>query len=111
MCIVYFTFESLASLDLFLQPTLFTKKNLNEYEDMLLAKGSPFVNPQSIQAFESAYPIITNKLDSAEFSYSLTGAFNGLAESPYLDFCHVTHIGNKIIAENIWNNISDELKF
>ena len=95
----------------FLQPTIFTKKNLNEYENMLLAKGSPFVTPQSTQVFASAYPIIINKLDSAEFSYSLTEAFNGLTDSPYLDFCHVTHIGNKIIAENIWNNISDKLKF
>ena len=95
----------------FLQPTLFTKKNLNEYENMLLAKGSPFVTPQSTQVFASAYPIIKNKLDSTEFSYSLTEAFNGLTDSPYLDFCHVTHIGNKIIAENIWKNISDKLKF
>ena len=87
------------------------KKNLNEYENMLLVKGSPFVTPQSTQVFASAYPIIKNKLDSTEFSYSLTEAFNGLTDSPYLDFCHVTHIGNKIIAENIWNNISDKLKF
>ena len=95
----------------FLQPTIFTKKNLNEYERMLLAKGPPFVTRQSVQAFTSAYPIIENKLDSIEFSYSLTGAFDNLEESPYLDFCHVTHVGNKIIAENIWNRINDELKF
>ena len=95
----------------FLQPTLFTKKNLNEYEHTLFAKGAPFVTAQSVQAFTSAYPIIVNKLDTVKFSHSLTAAFDELTESPYLDFCHITHIGNKIIAENIWNNISNELKF
>jgi len=95
----------------FLQPTLFTKKNLNKYEQMLLARGYPFVPNQFIKDFAKAYPIISNKLDSFEFSYSLLEIFDGLEESPYLDFCHVNHIGNKIIAENIWNNINNELKF
>ena len=95
----------------FLQPTLFTKKNLNKYEQMLYVKGFPFVPVQFIQDFTRAYPIISNKLDSFEFSYSLIRAFDGLVESPYLDFCHINHIGNKIIAENIWNSINKELKF
>ena len=94
----------------FLQPTLFTRKNLNEYENMLLKKGHPIVSKHVIKAFTEAYPIILNKLDTVNFSYSLTEAFDELLESPYLDFCHVTHIGNKIIATNIWNNIKDELK-
>ena len=95
----------------FLQPTLFTKKNLNKYEQLLIARGYPFVPNQFIKDFAKAYPIISNKLDSMEFSYSLIEIFDGLEESPYLDFCHVNHIGNKIIAENIWNNINNELKF
>ena len=100
-----------ASFYHFLQPTLFTKKNLNKYERSLIEKGYPFVPTQFIQDFKRAYPLISNKLDSVEFSYSLVGAFNNLKKSPYLDFCHVAHIGNKIIAENIWNNINNELKF
>jgi len=100
-----------ASFYHFLQPTLFTKKNLNKYELLLIEKGYPFVPKQFIQDFQKAYPLISNKLDSVEFSYSLVGAFNNLEKSPYLDFCHVTHVGNKIIAENIWNNINNELKF
>lgn len=94
----------------FLQPTLFTRKNLNEYENILLKKGHPIVSKQVIKAFTEAYPIILNKLYDVNFSYSLTEVFDELLESPYLDFCHVTHIGNKIIATNIWNNIRDELK-
>ena len=94
----------------FLQPTLFTKKNLNEYEKLLIEKGYPFVPAQFIQDFKRAYPLISDKLDTVEFSYSLVDAFNNLEKSPYLDFCHVTHIGNKIIAENIWNKINNKLK-
>ena len=100
-----------ASFYHFLQPTLFTKKNLNKYEKLLIEKGHPFVPVQFIKDFNRAYPLISNKLDFVEFSYSLVGVFNNLEKSPYLDFCHVTHIGNKIIAENIWNNINNGLKF
>ena len=100
-----------ASFYHFLQPTLFTKKNLNKYEKILIEKGFPFVPAQFIQDFKRAYPLILNKLDSIQFSYSLVGAFDDLEESPYLDFCHVTHIGNKIIAKNIWNKTKDDLKF
>lgn len=95
----------------FLQPTLFTKKNLNKYEQKLLSRGHPFVPNQFIKDFAKAYPVISNKLNSFEFSFSLLEIFDGLVESPYLDFHHVNHIGNKIIAENIWNNINYELKF
>jgi len=94
----------------FLQPTLFTKKNLNEYEQMLLSKGYPFVPAQFIKDFKQAYPLILNKIGSLQFSYSLTGVFDDLKESPYLDFCHVTQVGNKVIAKNIWNKIKDDLR-
>lgn len=100
-----------ASFYHFLQPTLFTKKNLNKYEKLLIKKGTPFVPAQLIQDFNRAYPLILNKLDSVKFSYSLVGEFDDLKKSPYLDFCHVNHIGNKIIAKNIWNNIHNEIKF
>jgi len=100
-----------ASFYHFLQPTLFTKKDLNKYEKLLIEKGYPFVPIQFIQAFKRAYPLILNKLDTIKFSYSLVEAFDDLEKSPYLDFCHTNHIGNKIIAENIWNNINNEIKF
>ena len=100
-----------ASFYHFLQPTLFTKKELNKYEKSLIEKGFPFVPTQFIQTYKRAYPLISNKLDTVKFSYSLVAAFDDLEKSPYLDFCHVNHIGNKIIAKNIWNNINNEIKF
>ena len=55
--------------------------------------------------------IVPLKKTTIKFSYSLVEAFDDLEKSPYLDFCHTNHIGNKIIAENIWNNINNEIKF
>ncbi len=95
----------------FLQPTLFTKKNLNQYEQMLIAKGPPFTGKQIKKVFTEVYPIIEEKIDNVNFSLSLVKVFDTLIDSPYFDFCHVNHIGNKIIAKNIWKNINDDLNF
>ena len=94
----------------FLQPTLFTKKKLNSYEQMLVEKGEPFVPLQFIDPYKKSYPLIEKKLINLKFSYSLTKIFDDLNESPFLDYCHVNHVGNKIISEHIWNNIIVILK-
>ena len=94
----------------FLQPTLFTKKKLNNYEQMLIKKGEPFVPIQFIEPYEKSYPLMEKKLNNFQFSFSLTGIFDNLDVSPFLDYCHVNHIGNKIISENIWDRISFRLK-
>ena len=93
----------------FLQPTLFTKNKLNKYEQMLLEKGEPFVPIQFIEPYKKSYPLIESRLNNFDFSQSLTGIFDDLNESPFLDYCHVNHVGNKIISENIWNSISSKL--
>lgn len=90
----------------FLQPTLFTKIYLNDYEKSLIKMGYPFVPNQSKAAFKVAYPIIEERLRSEDYSMSLTDSFDHLETSPYLDFCHVNHIGNEIIANQIWSAIS-----
>jgi hypothetical protein len=90
----------------FLQPTLFTKNNLNDYEKKLITKGEPFVPVQFVDVYKKSYPLIESSLSNFKFSRSLTGAFNKLDKSPYFDYCHVNHIGNKIISENIWNIIN-----
>ena len=94
----------------FLQPTLFTKNKLNNYELMLMQKGEPFVPFQFIKPYKRSYPLIEEKLDDLKFSYSLTMVFDDLNESPFLDYCHITHIGNRIISENIWKKIKAKLK-
>ena len=89
---------------------LFTKKKVNRHEKMLLEEGEPFAPLQFIEPYKKSYPLIEQKLINLKFSYSLTKIFDDLNESPFLDYCHVNHIGNKIISQNIWKYISARLK-
>ena len=95
----------------FLQPTLFTKKNLNDYESLLIRMGSPIVPNQVKAAFDLAYPILSERLLSEENSVSLTDSFDHLETSPYLDAFHVNHIGNQVIAKQIWSTIRHKSTF
>ncbi len=94
----------------FLQPTIFTKNKLNDYEQMLIKKGDPFVPTLFVEPYKRSYPLIKSELNNYNFSYSLTGIFDGLKESPFLDYHHVNHVGNKIISQNIWKRVKTKLK-
>ena len=83
----------------------------NEYELSLISMGEPFVPVQVAQAFALAYPVIEEHLAGLPFSTSLTSAFDGMEQSPYLDAFHVNHIGNRIIAESIWNRLSAHFNY
>ena len=90
----------------FLQPNLFTKFPLNKYEEDLLKKvGSEMVPFGVKEVVEDAYPKFKNELKKLNFSTDLSDAFNTLEISPYLDVCHVTEAGNKIIATKIYEQI------
>ncbi len=92
----------------FLQPTLYTKINLNEYEESLLDNNhlSPI---QFKVANQLAYPLMIESLQKYEYSKSLVNLFNDTKESVFLDFCHVNHIGNLIIAKAILESLERNL--
>ena len=50
----------------FLQPTLFTKNKLNEYEQMLIEKGEPFVPIQFVIDYKESYPLIEKRLNNLD---------------------------------------------
>ena len=75
----------------------------------MVIENSVLVSKQKRFVFESVYPLIRTRLNTLDYSISLTNAFDELSESPYLDFCHVNHIGNKIIAYKIWNTIIQKI--
>jgi len=88
----------------FLQPVLFEKENKNEYEKKLLTIRS--VIPEGLEnIFIKAYPLFKEQLKK-NYSHDLTNSFDNTQRSVYLDWCHVNHIGNQIIAEKIFNIIS-----
>jgi hypothetical protein len=93
----------------FLQPNLYTKNPHNLYELEMMNWGNE-MSPVGAQAiFEGAYPIFANKLTNISFSMNLTSIFNDLKVSPYVDFCHVTEVGNKKIAESIFGVLKNNL--
>jgi hypothetical protein len=89
----------------FLQPHLFTKLKLSDYENNLIDMGSPFVYPRMGEALNVTYPFFKANLSSKMFSYDLTKIFDGVSTSPYVDIGHTTEIGNKILAEKIYEVI------
>ena len=93
----------------FLQPTIFTKAQLNDYEKNMIHNGLPLIPKTSKKALQETYPLMKERLKELNFSHSLTNSFDHLDVSPYLDFCHVNHIGNKVIAENIWRMIAEDI--
>ncbi len=93
----------------FLQPTIYTKKELNAYEAELFEIGAPVIHEGVGIAFRAAYPVIREALSDVPYSNDLTAAFDGLPHSPYLDFCHITDVGNEVIAEKLFARISDDL--
>ncbi len=89
----------------FLQPVLFEKENKNEYEKKLLTIRS--IIPDGLEnVFNKAYPIFKEQLKKKDYSHDLTRSFDNTEKSVYLDWCHVNHIGNEIIANKIFNIIS-----
>jgi len=94
----------------FLQPNLYTKKSLTQYEVLLLENsGTPMIPKGFETAFKHAYPIFQSVLRSVIYSTDLTAVFDDLPHSPYLDFCHITEVGNSKIAEEIFNVLRNSL--
>lgn len=102
-----YVFSKKADFYHFLQPTIFSKARHNSYEQMMFGVGDPLIPAQSRKAFEAAYPQFAKALASLPYSKPLLHIFDGLSRSPFLDFCHVNHVGNAKIAEAIFEVISN----
>lgn len=84
----------------FLQPSIFSRAALNDYEqDLLKLELIPI---QAENAFRSSYSllagVVKNRAEQGYADFDLSAVFDGLQKSVYLDFCHVNHVGNEIIA-------------
>jgi hypothetical protein len=88
----------------FLQPSLYSLSHRGDYENKLLSLG--IIPMQAEEAFLATYPHLVryvrerSKLGFADFD--LTSIFDNVAQPVYLDFCHVNHNGNEIIADSIF---------
>ncbi|BEI40375.1 hypothetical protein PHIN9_03060 [Polynucleobacter sp. HIN9] len=93
----------------FLQPNLYTKSPHNLYEIKLLNWGGN-ESPVGLRAiFQATYPVFQEMLANTGYSVDLVNIFDNLNYSPYLDFCHVTEIGNEVVANAIFETIKIDL--
>lgn len=94
-----------------LQPNLATKLALSDYERNLIK--NPNLAPWSwLDAARTSYPIFRRMLQNVPNHYDLSNAFDEVEVSPYLDICHMSEIGNIVIAEKLYkillNNIGPQ---
>ena len=104
-----FSSEKGASFFHFLQPTLMTKRTLNEYENNLINMKGEIVPYGIVNVFKSSYPVFRKQLSDIPCNHDLSNIFDYLQNSPYLDEFHVSEVGNKLVAEAIFKEIESDL--
>lgn len=87
-----------------LQPCLYSIRNPSKYESGLLANG--WLYPGELHSvFAVGYPLSRQQVRKARelgvSSYDVSSAFDHRKSEIFLDFCHVNHVGNEILAERI----------
>lgn len=91
----------------FLQPTLFTRKTKTAYEQTL--SGNDFIIPKVWEkAVTESYGELRAAMKEIPLggrNVDLTGVFDDRKESFYLDFCHLAHEGNAVVAGEIFRQI------
>lgn len=83
-----------------IQPHVFTRSNPLPYEQAIRTQMGEFPD-----AIDSVYPRLADLVLSFENSADARKIFDKLKSSPYFDWCHVNEIGNKYIAEFMYEVI------
>jgi lysophospholipase L1-like esterase len=97
----------------FLQPHFFADDTYTEYEEKI--KNNKYLTPTGIEgSFKKGYEVLQKanaELAESMNSVDLTEILNEHkdGEEYFLDYVHVNHSANKIIAENIFRHIRKEL--
>ena len=90
----------------FLQPDIYIESKWSVYEETMMKYTS---YPGARDAFMTGRDLLMkgvvqlNTVDSS--STDLSGIFADSGQEVYLDFCHVAHEGNRIIAAHIFNTL------
>lgn len=95
----------------FLQPTIFTVKEKSDYENLII-ENNQLSGLASKESYEIGYPILEKTLNDLKKEYdiksfNLSKVLNKRVnnEEFYLDWVHVNHKANEIVAGNIYNSI------
>ena len=95
-----------ASFVHFLQPTAFSNESLNAYERETLK--NPLINAPGIEvAFEAGYPRLrmaaAQLAESGVAFFDISDALDARQadQQVFLDFCHINHEGNRLVAQRM----------
>lgn len=93
----------------FMQPMLFTKKNLDWHSRTILQTMLFHGNNDKFMKYAKEFRSRAGEIvKSHGYIHDLTNIFDD--EDVYMDIIHVYEKGNEIIASRIWNIIKDEVK-
>ena len=90
----------------FLQPVIYTKKNLSETE-LIAAKASEYYK----ELYRNSYALTLQDpaiIKDSTF-FDISNAFDNETKTIYTDFCHTGEQGNKLVARHIFQVIQSEL--
>ena len=89
----------------FIQPTIFTKKTLSDFELTI-----PHLKDKGYIEFEKfIYKAAKQNLMTFENFYDLTGVFDSIDETIYIDDHHMSDKGNRIVARSIYDLLKPKL--
>lgn len=88
----------------FLQPQLYSLAQFGDYEHDLVSQGIVMIQAEA--AFRAAYPalaeVVQERARSGSHDIGLESVLDKAEQPVYLDFCHVNHVGNALIADGIY---------
>ena len=87
---------------LFWQPVVFLTEPVTDEE-----KGfDQWENKQLFKLYKETYERVRLEKDLKNF-YDISGVFNGKTRSLYIDFCHLNEDGHRIIADTMYESLTD----
>ncbi len=92
----------------FFQPVIYSKSSLTESEKDF-AKHNEYLKDLYNQFYSEIN--VSSVLKSNENFFNISNALNGKKSTIYTDFCHISEIGNKIVADTIFSHLDLENKF
>lgn len=92
----------------FFQPVIYSKTTLSESEKEF-SKSGEYMKELYRQFYSDIN--VNSELKSNENFFNISDALNGKNSTIYTDFCHISEIGNKIVADIIFSHLDLENKF
>lgn len=92
----------------FFQPVIYSKTTPSESEKEF-SKSGEYMKELYHRFYSDVN--LNSELKSSNNFFNISDALNGKESTLYFDFCHISEIGNKIVADTIFSHLNLENKF